>query len=238
MDLHRHIDIYCERLDASFWSEPVNALTNAAFLLAAFLAWRRWREAGGGDWPAAALIAVTASIGVGSFLFHTFATGWALLADVIPIQIFMLGMFALMLSRILGWPWWACALGAAGFMAAGTYAPRLAAFLTSHREASALFGYGTGLLAMLVLGAFGIGSADGPRRAAGKLVLVAALVFTASLIFRTIDGDVCAALPLGTHFLWHVLNAVTLALLLFAAIDLGRERPSGAIPSRQARSAP
>jgi hypothetical protein len=29
------IDLYCERTDASFWAEPANALTNAAFLIAA-----------------------------------------------------------------------------------------------------------------------------------------------------------------------------------------------------------
>ena len=33
----------CERVDASFWSEPVNALTNAAFILAALFALRAYR---------------------------------------------------------------------------------------------------------------------------------------------------------------------------------------------------
>jgi len=29
------IDNYCERIDPSFWSEPVNAMTNLAFIVAA-----------------------------------------------------------------------------------------------------------------------------------------------------------------------------------------------------------
>ena len=34
----RQIDIYCERLGPGFWAEPVNALSNGAFLVAgAFL---------------------------------------------------------------------------------------------------------------------------------------------------------------------------------------------------------
>ena len=37
------IDAYCERLGPAFWAEPVNALTNAAFPIAAWVAWRRWR---------------------------------------------------------------------------------------------------------------------------------------------------------------------------------------------------
>jgi len=36
-----HIDGYCERLDPSFWSEPVNAVTNAAFVIAAIFVLRR-----------------------------------------------------------------------------------------------------------------------------------------------------------------------------------------------------
>lgn len=74
------IDGYCERTGPEFWSEPVNALTNAAFLVAAFVMWRRT----GGRLPLANLmILLLALIGVGSFLFHTFATTWAALADVV-----------------------------------------------------------------------------------------------------------------------------------------------------------
>ncbi len=37
MDWSRAVNSYCERTDPGFWSEPVNALTNAAFLVAAFV---------------------------------------------------------------------------------------------------------------------------------------------------------------------------------------------------------
>jgi hypothetical protein len=58
-------------------------------------------------------------------------------------------------------------------------------------------------------------------RRAGRTLLAAAGVFALSLAFRTLDGPACAALPLGTHFLWHALNAVVLFLLLRAAIRHG-----------------
>ena len=67
------IDIYCERTSAALWAEPVNALTNAAFLIAALIAWRAAHQAGRLDGPMILRIALTASIGVGSFLFHTLA---------------------------------------------------------------------------------------------------------------------------------------------------------------------
>ena len=34
------IDLYCERFGPGIWAEPINALTNLAFLVAAFAAWR------------------------------------------------------------------------------------------------------------------------------------------------------------------------------------------------------
>ena len=89
---------YCERTDAGFWAEPVNALTNAAFLLAAGLAVRRAR----GDGPVLALAAVVFVVGLGSFLFHTLANRWSMLADVIPIAVFIYGYFALTMIRFFG----------------------------------------------------------------------------------------------------------------------------------------
>ncbi|CAN0604740.1 unnamed protein product, partial [Ectocarpus sp. 12 AP-2014] len=58
------IDAYCERMDAGFWAEPVNALTNAAFLIAAYLLYRQLR--GTDDRAALALTGLVAAIGIGS----------------------------------------------------------------------------------------------------------------------------------------------------------------------------
>jgi len=86
MELTRQMDGYCERLDPGFWAEPVNALTNAAFLVAALVMWRRSAGIAEARWLAGVLFA----IGVGSFLFHTFATVWAVISDVVPILVFTL----------------------------------------------------------------------------------------------------------------------------------------------------
>ena len=80
MDWTRPINAYCERLDAAYWAEPVNAVTNAAFIVAAFVMWRRL-----GDAPlplARLLVIVLGLIGVGSFLFHTHAQAWAALSQI------------------------------------------------------------------------------------------------------------------------------------------------------------
>jgi len=95
------VDNYCERVDSGFWSEPVNAVSNGAFLIAAAAAFWQWRRAGGRDLPALWLIAVTVVVGVGSFLFHTLANRWSLLADVLPIAVFIYSYFLLAMRRFL-----------------------------------------------------------------------------------------------------------------------------------------
>lgn len=39
-------------------------------------------------------------------------------------------------------------------------------------------------------------------------------LLTVSLGFRTIDAAVCDAVPVGTHVLWHLLNAVMLGWMV------------------------
>jgi hypothetical protein len=49
-------------------------------------------------------------------------------------------------------------------------------------------------------------------------ILVATVVFLLSFTARTLDAEVCPVLPVGTHFLWHLLNATLLYILVRAAI--------------------
>jgi hypothetical protein len=212
MDWSTAVDLYCERLGPSFWAEPVNALTNASFLIAAVAAFVMWRR-GEGDRPALALIAVTFAIGLGSFIFHTVATRGAALFDTVPIAVFIYGYLWLALRRFLKLSAWMApalviAFGLLSY-AEGLVVPR-GALNGSHA-------YLPALAALLVVG--WLAKAAAPR----KLLLSAAAVFAVSIVFRSIDQAVCAALPLGTHFLWHSLNGVVLYLLLRAALVAPRQ---------------
>ncbi|MEW8428994.1 MAG: hypothetical protein G8D61_04715, partial [gamma proteobacterium symbiont of Ctena orbiculata] len=71
---------YCERIDDSFWAEPLNAATNLVFLFAAAAQIRALRQSAEPIrrlWDLWALTGLLAAIGIGSFLWHTFATAWA-----------------------------------------------------------------------------------------------------------------------------------------------------------------
>jgi hypothetical protein len=212
MDWSRPVDLYCERLDPSFWAEPVNAITNASFLIAAVVAFLQWRRGGGQgqsrDWPALALIAVTAAIGIGSFIFHTVATRGAALFDTIPIAVFIYGYLCLALRRFLGLPIWK-ALGLVAVFAGLSY---VESALVPRGTLNGSHAYLPALAALLLVG--WLTREPGPRR----MLLAAAAVFALSIAFRSIDQALCQALPLGTHFLWHTLNGLVLYLLLRGAL--------------------
>jgi drug/metabolite transporter (DMT)-like permease len=225
-ELGRSIDAYCERTDAGLWSEPLNAATNAAFLVAALAALVLWRRRGGRDRPALALILVVFAVGFGSFAFHTLATVAASLADVIPIAIFIYGYFLLAMRRYLGLGRVGGIVATAGFLAASVLMTRALGGLVGSSA-----GYAPALVALVGLG----GTLASRRHPAGEGLLAAGAVFAVSLIARTIDDPFCALVPTGTHFLWHVLNAVVLYVLLATAIRVGPRRDGQAGAVEKAR---
>lgn len=220
------IRAYCERGDAGFWAEPLNAVSNAAFLVAAFLAYRMaaYRR----DPAAMALACLIGIIGIGSFLFHTVAVRWSMLADVVPIAVFIYAYFLLAMRRLLGLglvPAILATLAFAGFAAGfepaldtvtglpvGTLSNGSIAYVPA---ILALAGVAAGLLAPQTC-------ALGPaRRRAGLSLLAVAGLFALSLTVRTLDAALCASLPTGTHFLWHCLNAAVLYGLVATASRFG-----------------
>lgn len=225
---------YCERGGSGeFWAEPLNALTNGAFLLAAVAAAVHLlgRRDEGVRWAEWALTGILVVIGVGSFLFHTYATRWASVADTAPIGIFMLGYLCYALRAYLNLPWLVVALALGIFVAAMRYVSDMPCDpgLLPVTEAAGRpclngsLGYLPALAALLAVGLVLVGSGQ----PAGPLVLTAGAIFAVSLVFRSIDFEVCAMTELlgrnrGTHAIWHMLNASVLYLLLLAAIRHGR----------------
>jgi hypothetical protein len=61
--------------------------------------------------------------------------------------------------------------------------------------------YTPGLLVVLILGIYHAFE----QKTARLLLLSTAGVYFTALFFRTIDQEVCSAVPIGTHFIWHSL---------------------------------
>ncbi len=210
MDWFAAVDIYCERTAPGLLNEPLNAVSNAAFLFAAVLATRAALRAERRDLFLWILIAIVYLVAAGSTAFHTFANRWSMIADVAPITAFIYGYFLFALRRFFGLGWFiAAALTLLFFAASWAFGGLF--------PAGALNGsidYLPAFVALVALGAM-----PSPAR---RWLLAGSLVFLASLAFRTVDQTVCAWLPMGTHYAWHTLNAVLLFILLDAAIRHGR----------------
>ena len=222
-ELCRAVQNYCERTSAALDAEPVNAVTNAAFLIAAWAAWRlqsRHRNAGAAE-LIRAMALCAAIVGLGSFLFHTVATRWAEWGDVLPILAFMLLFLWAALTCFFGWPVRA-KLAALSLFFALTF--------TLEAVVPGAFLHGGALYAPALLTLIVIAAALSRRRpAAGIAAFAATGVFLLSLTARTLDAPICPAFPLGTHFLWHIFNAVLLYLLIRLVVLYGS--PGMAIPT-------
>lgn len=217
MNLARQIDEYCERTDFSFWAEPTNAITNFAIIIAGLLALRLYHRQfplhGNIHRPnVLMLIALVVLTGIGSFLYHTFATIWAGWADLLPIMAYIYLYHAVFLRRILAMEYHYVLLYVTGFFF-------LSVSLLSFFGAGALngsIGYVPAALSFLVVWVCMMRL----HRPGTRLFGIAGLLFLIAATFRTIDTQICPHFATGTHFLWHLFNAIVLYLMLKLVIQL------------------
>ena len=214
MELLREIDGYCERLDASYWAEPVNAVTNAAFVLAAVLMWQR----SAGVPLARGLCVVLGVIGVGSYLFHTHAQVWAAIVDVVPILGYILLYIFAVNRNVWRMPLWMALLGTAGFVP-------YAVLTVPVWQTLPVLGVSAGYIPVPVLITIyaAVMWRQYPHLARG--LLIGAGILMLSLTLRSVDEVFCAHLPLGTHFAWHLLNAVMLGWMIEVYVRHIRAHP-------------
>ena len=202
------IDMYCERIGEGLLAEPINALSNAAFFIAVWAAWslaRRLHGLSAGTWV---LIALSIAIGTGSALFHTFATGWARVLDEVPILLFQLWFLWLYARRIMRMRIVLAAVAIAAYMAVALFSRQFPHLLNGSLI------YAPALILLLGLGLYHF-----LQHRAGRVLLLATTgVFLVALVFRSIDEAACPHIPIGTHFLWHVLIGVVLYLSMRALI--------------------
>jgi Ceramidase len=214
---------YCERVGTGWFAEPFNAVSNVAFLIAsAVLLWllvRQPRSAPVSVWLLPVLLGV---VGLCSLSFHTLASPLTGALDTLSILVFVLVGVVVVVHWMWDVRWRPAWLGAPAFL---VFAIGLD---------TALFSLGGSRLAVggylpAWLGLVGIGlavrlTAPGPARRYGTWLLWAGAVFAVSLTARTVDRPLCGHFPTGTHFIWHVLNAIVLFTVGRAVLARWRER--------------
>ncbi|MBL7688651.1 MAG: ceramidase domain-containing protein [Bdellovibrionaceae bacterium] len=204
------IDVYCERLSPEFWAEPANAISNLGFVLVGI--WALGRAKRGSASPMVIFLsAMVAVVGLGSFLFHTYANTLSLIGDLLPIFIFTSAYLYHSLHHYLKW-----SRGRAWIALAAVILSMLFVQIAiPNRILNGSLLYLPPLIAL-----FAIANAIKRRQLAiAQRYQAAAIVFTLSLALRTIDFVVCDSFPMGTHFLWHLLNGACLGLLMLIAFQ-------------------
>ena len=203
MNWFETIDGYCERIDASFWSEPLNAVTNAVFLMAAIWVLRREEL----NNKARALAFLLGMIGIASFLFHSVATAWAGALDVLFILLFTLLYIFVATEDFLGLPRRSALVVTLGYFPFSVVVEWLTlplSFLGSTRIYIPI-------LILIILYSL-ILYKKFPYLSRG--LAMGALLLTISMFARSVDLPLCETISTGTHFLWHVINAIMLAWMI------------------------
>ena len=202
------IDAYCERTGPGLLAEPLNAFSNASFLIAAWAAWKLAAREGKLTTGMKIQIALGYLVGIGSILWHTYPTNTTLLLDVVPIVIFIMWYIWLYAREVIKVNMFLAAAFVALFVSATYYASGYAGVLHGAPV------YTPGLLVVLVLGIYHIAT----KQPHSSLLLFTAGVYLTALFFRTIDQEVCASFPIGTHFVWHSLIGLVTYMAMRALI--------------------
>ncbi len=224
MSLTQQVFNYCERAsDPSLWAEPLNAITNIGFIVASVYSYFILRQQPLKEIIHYILIALVFIIGVGSTLFHTFATRWSLLTDVLPIVAFIYLYFTFTLYRFIGLKILGCLFGLGVFIGFSYYVGMIKC-----EGGECLNGTIAYVPALVALFVFGLILSWKQHKAAFSFFL-AGFVFFVSASLRTYDFELCHSFSIanhsfGSHFLWHLLNSVTLFILLRAAILFGQKK--------------
>jgi hypothetical protein len=244
MTFGEHVFLYCERgTSAALSAEPINAVSNVAFILAALMGLQllEWRPREQQTSDHFLLIGLVALIGIGSFAFHLFATQETELLDVIPIAVFTLVYLGFALNRFLGVPAGWTVLLVIGFTAlmgavsqvkcwdGGVGLPGPEVQGAKPCINGSVF-YLPALGALIVVGLL----LEERRHRAAPYVLWAAAIFAISLTLRSLDLALCGKFliegqKVGTHAAWHVLNALALFLLLRASLEAGAAAGTAAV---------
>ena len=193
------VDIYCERLDASFWAEPINAISNLSFIVAGLFLWRLRS-------PRSALMTILmVLIGLGSFSFHIYANRLTGLLDVLAIALYLVA-FSYLIPRRWSSSSVLIQVGSVLLLIVSIF---LAHLLMSHlKPALPWLPPGIYLGAWLALLIYALVTQH-LNKPAARFLWLAVIVFPFSLLSRQLDMPLCDSIG-PTHWLWHLLNGLTL----------------------------
>jgi len=212
INLNTSIDIYCERVSSDLFAEPINFLSNIAFIIAFYILIRRLKDASFGDKAlkncSTILTYIILFIGLGSFLFHAFGNLWSAFADTFPIMIFILFYLYIAVRFYLKQNNFVAATALIIFLSLNVF--------LGYAGIEEISSYLTALFAMLLISVISL-MRDEIEISRG--LFTTSIIFMISLTFRQLDNFACSYMSLGTHWIWHILNAILLYSFVLLFIE-------------------
>ena len=196
--------IYCESGIGIFSTQPINTISNIALLIAAYFAYRLVMIKEVKDRTVKILPFVIAITGIGSMLWHGMPHSLTNFADTLPLSTFVLISLFLFLEKLLEKRVLVWKIFLAFILVETPFMFHLLPSINGFLPYSIVLIFG----AFLVYGLIKKSKALTP-----DLVIIISL-FATALIFRTLDLIICPIFSVGTHFIWHILNALVLYLVV------------------------
>ena len=204
-----YIDKYCERTHEGLWAEPLNVVTNLAFVIVLFLLFKYFNKHFKGQylkyWDISLLLFFLFCLSIGSTLWHLFAQRWALMADVIPILLFINVFLLSCFVRVLKFSAWQAALAFVVYQAMNFAVQKQFDINTLN---GSIF-YVPILLYLAIIMVFTCRMG----KSLCQYYVLSVTLFAIALVLRTLDLSACDVFPLGTHFIWHTLISMMIYAL-------------------------
>ena len=198
------MDFYCERTNEQIFNEPVNAISNIFFIIVSLSLIKILRKNQSNKIYYIQPILIF-FIGIGSFLFHLNPNMITLYLDVIPIFLFSLSFIFFFNRDVININNLNNALLFLLFFFLFLFiTPKLNYEILNGSEfyfANYFF------LTMYTIWLY-LKKSD-----FFQLLLLGFIFFNLSILLRSLDNHICEYFSIGTHFLWHFLNAYLLKIL-------------------------
>ena len=198
------MDFYCERTNGQIFDEPVNAISNIFFIIVSLSLIKILRRNKSEKIYFVQPILIF-FIGVGSFLFHLTPNLITLYSDIIPIFLFSLSFIFLFNRDVISINYINNTLLFLLFFI-------LLLFITPKLNYEILNGSEFYFANYFFLTMYTIWLYL-KKSDFFQLLLLGFIFFNLSILLRSLDNHICEYFSIGTHFLWHFLNAYLLKIL-------------------------
>lgn len=202
--IEQSMSAYCEAGVGLLGVQPVNTISNIAIFISAYFAYRLIVNRHIQSLAIKILPIFVFLTGIGSTLWHGYPNVFTGIADGIFLFIFLVIALYFLLDRLVGNKI-VVLLGTILFIV--VQIPFQVGLLPAFN----------GLIPYFIIFLTGLmlfyGILIRYHGLAGQLIAILG-VFAAALFFRTLDLPICASIGIGTHFLWHLLNALAFYLMV------------------------